>query len=680
MEQQKKEKKKVVMPYGLRNKLMAAVAMLLVSSIMMVSSTFAWFTLSTAPEIKGISTSVGANGNLEIALLNKTGELSTITSAAGDSKETLDKRNLTWGNLLDLSYPENGANYYGLDKIQLMPARLAAATTEGVTKITAVDTLLHIPSYGNDGRVDEVKTPTVVSGTYEAGKMFKYDDKTAEYGVRAIGVSGDMTAQQAGLFAAKLAYKADLADAQSIIQTALKENMQDLADAVIAILTGGNVTDKQSGAIGNLITATNSALDKVDAAYGEVVKALVAGTVQKANEYANVQAALASLKTYSAITEELKEEAYSDLKINIPTNLATAYSELSDQKDAVTAAGTANTAGEYKAALYKLVDVEQAKVNGYSVAKPTVDVENATEDNYKDTFWKPDENKTAWELDLVKAAKLLNGITVEMLDDSGVFAYVGQVAGDYSATSNIDVNVKDKGLTATNVAFTMRTKTTPDTKASGVIPTAAAAATGATLYITDTYGYVIDLAFRTNAANSTLQLASNGVQRIYDDATNEGTLGAGSTMTFKSTEEAKLDDTAVAKLMETIRVVFFNPEDGAMYGVASLKNIGITETKGEMKGTLTLMDYSVENGQLKLEEKAAAEGAEENLMALTQNTAAKMSVLVYLDGDLVDNSMVGNAAQSITGSLNLQFKSNAPLQPMQNSALKNGTTTTTNTP
>lgn len=675
MEQQKKEKKKVVMPYGLRNKLMAAVAMLLVSSIMMVSSTFAWFTLSTAPEIKGISTSVGANGNLEIALLNKTGDLTTITSEAGDSTKTLDLKNLTWGNLVDLGYTatEGAGNYYGLDKIQLMPARLAAATTDGVTKITAVANLLNIPSYGNDGRVEKVKTQTVVSGTYEAGKMFKYDDKNAEYGVRAIGVSGDMTAQQAGLFAAKLAYKADLTDAQSIIQTSLKENMQELANAVIAILTGGEVTQNQSAAIGNLIEATDNALDKIDAAYGEVVKALVAGAVQDADKYATVQAALAKLTTYSAIKAELEKTEYADLNITIPTDLATAYTELSKQKDVVTAAEKANTAGQYKDALYKLVDVEKAKVNGYGVAKPTKAIDAATEDDYKDTFWKPDANKETWELDMVKAAKLLSGITVEMLDGSGVFAYVGQVAGDYSATSNIDVNVESKGLTATNVAFTMRTNTTRDTQASGVINgVIAATATGATLYITDTYGYVIDLAFRTNAANSTLQLAGNGVQRIYTDAANEETLGAGSTMTFKSTEEAKLDDNAVAKLMETIRVVFFNPEDGTMYGVASLKNIGITETAGEMKGTLTLMDYSVVDGKLNLKEKTATEKAE-NLMALTQNTAAKMSVLVYLDGDLVDNSMVGNAEQSITGSLNLQFKSDATLKPMQNSALKNGT-------
>ena len=51
----------------IKTKLMAAICMLLVSSIMMVSTTYAWFTLSTAPEVTGITTAVGANGNLEMA-------------------------------------------------------------------------------------------------------------------------------------------------------------------------------------------------------------------------------------------------------------------------------------------------------------------------------------------------------------------------------------------------------------------------------------------------------------------------------------------------------------------------------------------------------------------------------------------------------------------------------------
>ena len=95
---------------GVKKKLVGAVCMLLVASIMMVSSTYAWFTLSTAPEITGISTSVGANGNLEMALLtsgttddtNTYKNLDKITSAVGDSGKAVTEKNLTWGNLVDL--------------------------------------------------------------------------------------------------------------------------------------------------------------------------------------------------------------------------------------------------------------------------------------------------------------------------------------------------------------------------------------------------------------------------------------------------------------------------------------------------------------------------------------------------------------------------------------------------
>ncbi len=51
-----------------KSKLMAALVMLLVSAIMMSTASFAWFTISTAPEISNMKSTVAANGNLEIAL------------------------------------------------------------------------------------------------------------------------------------------------------------------------------------------------------------------------------------------------------------------------------------------------------------------------------------------------------------------------------------------------------------------------------------------------------------------------------------------------------------------------------------------------------------------------------------------------------------------------------------
>ena len=43
-------------------KLMGAIAMLLVASIMMSATSYAWFVLSTAPEVTDLTTTAGANG------------------------------------------------------------------------------------------------------------------------------------------------------------------------------------------------------------------------------------------------------------------------------------------------------------------------------------------------------------------------------------------------------------------------------------------------------------------------------------------------------------------------------------------------------------------------------------------------------------------------------------------
>ena len=68
---------------------------------------------------------------------------------------------------------------------------------------------------------------------------------------------------------------------------------------------------------------------------------------------------------------------------------------------------------------------------------------------------------------------------------------------------------------------------------------------------------------------------------------------------------------------------------------------------------------------------AMAEGADaDNIVALNQNEVKKISVLVYLDGNVIDNSAVSNATTSGALNLNLQFSSSANLIPMQNTALQ----------
>ena len=182
MDKQKEKKKKVLMPFGLHNKLIAAISMLLVSSIMMVSSTYAWFTLSTAPEVKNISTTVAGNGSLEIALMPTKGLLSDITAGVVGKTAALTDKNIKWGNQVVLSEGENDP--YGLNDISLNPAQLNYEKADGAAEAAFVpDKPLAIAKYGFDGRIAGLGAQNV--GVRSKADSVGFD--STNYGVRAIG-------------------------------------------------------------------------------------------------------------------------------------------------------------------------------------------------------------------------------------------------------------------------------------------------------------------------------------------------------------------------------------------------------------------------------------------------------------------------------------------------------------
>lgn len=178
MEKEKRKKQKVLMPAGIRSKLMAAASMLMVGVIMMVSSTYAWFTLSTAPEVKNISTTVAGNGSLEIALMPESGNIGNISAGAVGSNADAKTSNTKWGNLVDLSDVS-----YGLSSIKLYPAQLNTTTADGtVTFNENGSSPLSIPVYGGDGRIDSTSAENIGLRTYKDGGF-----SGESYGVRAIG-------------------------------------------------------------------------------------------------------------------------------------------------------------------------------------------------------------------------------------------------------------------------------------------------------------------------------------------------------------------------------------------------------------------------------------------------------------------------------------------------------------
>lgn len=145
-------KRKEKSTVSIKRRLSAALVMLLISTVMLVTSTYAWFTLSTAPEVRGIDTSVVGNGSLEIALMPSTGLFSDIESGRGDSgtyaggtKLPADA-NITWGNIVNL----NDAAY-GLEDVWLKPAKLNAvmANNEAFVTVTVGEGASAYTSYVN---------------------------------------------------------------------------------------------------------------------------------------------------------------------------------------------------------------------------------------------------------------------------------------------------------------------------------------------------------------------------------------------------------------------------------------------------------------------------------------------------------------------------------------------------
>lgn len=127
-------------PRATKRKLLSAVSMLLIATILMATTSYAWFVLSTAPEVTGIETQVGANGSLEIVLLNKDtrADMSTIRAGLGGGslQENRITANNAWGNLVDLGFTE-----YGLGELVLLPARLDEKVP---TPVQHMHTLLRI--------------------------------------------------------------------------------------------------------------------------------------------------------------------------------------------------------------------------------------------------------------------------------------------------------------------------------------------------------------------------------------------------------------------------------------------------------------------------------------------------------------------------------------------------------
>ena len=614
----------------LKSKLMAAVSMLLVSAIMVSVTTYAWFILSTAPEVKGMSTTVGSNGALEMALLDYAkGDTETldailgkVTTNVGDSSAAANQKvedsNRTWGNLVDLS-----GRYYGLSdgKMVLYPSALNLNGSDK-NKIGSMDAMLKYAAYGTDGRVAELKADTFATKYDSATNIFQgYNG----YGVRAIGTGTKADPVASGFAGAKTNYANAVAAVKSNALTSLNSYGKDLANMAVkhGMDDSASYTEADVTIIMNAKAGLVAAAGQIEVAIQQAYNAYYFSQKKTAApnlEIATIKAAVADVTELSSVKDLIgKHEA------------------LVNTLNAITKPTASNGDGTYswsdiQPAIDKLIASSSLQINGKSMT----DVKTAA--NYvKDHMSDTSSEHYQFIQDLLVAPKVdIKG---------GAYCDVANFVGEY-ASDGFALAVGP--FTASNATLNVKQSDTADayftavTVAVNGLPAPAGAGSAENILST-AYGYTVDLAFRSNAAGN-LKL-TKAVDRV-DGAT--GLPGGGATFTVT-------DGTDVAKLAKALRVVFINTADNTILGVAGIDTTDVTN--GNTYG-LHMYNYTVDEdvGTVTLGDKKA----DDTITTLTKDTAKAISTLVYVDGGAVDYAM-----DKVTGSLNLQFCTDAELQPMK---------------
>lgn len=637
---------------SIKKRLTAALSMLLIGTMMLGYSTYAWLTLSIAPEVSGIQTNVGANGSLEITLLNSETALdfSSIKSAAmGQSLQTgTTTANNTWGNLIDLSSKD-----YGLNNIVLLPSRLNLKKSADNT-FRVDSSFLSVPSYGYDGRVIDV-TDGAISAIYNKGNStFATTPGQQDYGVRAIGTANSLSTQSSALAQAK----AQIITSSNSAKTAAVGAIQNNASGIFGIITkyssNSSFDNDDVLVLKNMISTLNSSAESIDTALRHGLVAYASSTVADESVFATIKATV--LDKDNELASLIVQDG-----IDLPETFTTWVNELDGIKNDLNLAKNACdnlTEGTYtwaqiKGAMDFLMNIDKIYLS-------------------TDT----DKGKLISELGKDGLSSLItkNGLTMTLVEGSGVFADISEFIGNYSALMTYVVEI------------TVETLTNPQPMAhlsvlqSGVSELKSSSGNSADqkFNIDTTYGYAIDLAFRCNAPLSDLLLQTEAAQRIYADSEASATMGGGSYMEFVADNE-KFTVDATVRLMDAIRVVFLDSE----YNVLGLAKLNVANRRITNETTVTaplyLYDYDISTDEATKGALVIGERRKINnvITSLDQNIAKAVTVVVYLDGDLVDNTMVPNNKAAFGGILNLQFASSADLIPAGNSQLFNATTSKT---
>lgn len=705
----------LTMQKQVKAKLMSAVALLLVSAILLSTSTYAWFVLSTAPEVSEMKTTAGANGALAIALQSTDAtsgqRVEEITNRVGDSGS--DAANTTWGGLVDLT------DKYGLEKISLSPARLNVDTKTGMVQ---KGTPLSIPQFGADGRISALTPMGTVY--YNAGRDTFVEG--TNYGVNIVGKRDTLNGTGASITrtmdrqwlintsTAKISTMRT--EMKAALDKAVSDNSKGIVDLMRRFFGTPRFEWEDLPTIQSLADAFQGLMADAESALRYALLACCAAdTVNYPTDAAGQKALSAVYAKYDKLP--LKTEAGADGKVpdsilklaqenqeslSNSAALKAAYAAIVTAVDSVyTAEGQIKRAQDDLAAAKASKDAGSTDKSTLTSACISMFVVSEMYVGFKGSgqMVRATDETAASYFVLNQPADLY------ALPGSGLFYTMATVLGDYTTLiedviityiddldenyNPIKVEVRDVysiNLHAT-VASTYKGfdpdinvgclqsvyETTRPLHVEGTVTYTMEASTRL-----NAYGYAVGLAFRSSAGGNLLlqQKAANRMTGETSDSAEDrlpeqqNVQGGGSTMTFTVADD--MTEAQARALVQKVYVVFL-ADNGYIQGVAAANADSISvishrdaetlKDTFEVTATLVMCGYTLDEatgGLIKGTAKAI-----QDIMPLPADKTVWLTALVYLDGDAITGGEVSaDTTQSMFGSINLQFSSDQELTGM----------------
>ena len=609
-----------------KRKIIIAAAILLVCVLLLISVSYAWFTMSVAPEVNGVTTNIGANGSLEIALLNDITFIdpSKISTTVGNSSAAVDATvsNLYWGSLLDLS--DNG---YGLTSIPLIPSRLNVYSN-GEGGATIGSSMLLVPDYSTDGRFNSIITDTVSAVYNKEQSGFIYSTSSQSYGVRGIGTIDQLSSQEAALTNARAAIRSYVSASTSTMNSLWESNGAGLLRIYFDHYINGKQTfgEDEVALISSTASRLQTALSYTDLALRQGIIGYAASMFPNQEEFKSIRNTVEN----TSIPLSMIIEAAT---IELPDAITSSVSVI-----------------EEDASNLQLVINACKRLKGdnisWDIIGPMINVLLDRNGTYL-------ENTKIANITPTTSLKADNALTIS--PSAGVMAHIADFTGNFSTTITYSESVFFRVGSVSTVSpanLVLLADELDDLTAAG------AEQGEFTADLTQIYGYALDFAFRCNTACDLL-LQTSPATRLGNDDENELTKGAGSYMNFVM---GQLDEEQTVLVMDAIRVAFVDNRNNLL-GIAKLNTSNYENTDNGIYAPLYLYDYTIErDGSITMGERLD-DGAK--IVSLQKNEATVITAIIWLDGDYVGNAQASINDDGLAGTLNLQFASSANLKPSE---------------